>query len=115
MPQYAALLYTRDADWSSPDEAETTKQYSRFGEDNGEKHVRGGAALFPTSTATTIRVKGGRGGEVVTSDGPYAETKEILGGFYLLECADLDEAIAVASQIPAAWDGAVEIRPVVPM
>jgi len=115
MPQYAALIYTRDADWTSPEEAETSAQYAAFGEANGEKHIRGGAALFPTSTATTVRVKGGRGGDVVTSDGPYAETKEILGGFYLLECADLDEAIRVAAQIPSAWDGAVEVRPVIPM
>jgi hypothetical protein len=62
-----------------------------------------------------VRVKGGRGGEVVTSDGPYVETKEVLGGFYLLECADLDEAIRVAAQIPGAWDGGIEVRPVVPM
>jgi hypothetical protein len=115
MPQYAALIYTRDADWTSPDEAETTKGYAAFGEENGAKHIRGGAALFPTSTATTVRVKGGRGGEVVTSDGPYVETKEVLGGFYLLECADLDEAIRVAAQIPGAWDGGIEVRPVVPM
>ena len=115
MPQYAAVIYTRDADWSSPDEAETTAQYKVFGEENGEKHIRGGAALFPTSTATTVRVTGGRGGEVVTSDGPYAETKEVLGGFYLLECADLDEAVSVAAQIPGAWDGAIEVRPVIPM
>ena len=50
---------------------------------------------------------------MVTSDGPYAETKEALTGFYLLECADLDEAIKVAAQIPAAWDGAVEVRPTI--
>ncbi len=51
----------------------------------------------------------------MTSDGPYAETKEVLTGFYILECADLDEAIAVAAKIPAAWDGAVEVRPVLPI
>jgi hypothetical protein len=62
-----------------------------------------------------VRVVGGRGGEVVTSDGPYAETKEVLGGFYLLEAADLDEAVRIAAGIPAAWDGAVEVRPVLPM
>ena len=75
--------------------------------------IRGGAALYPTSTATTVRVTGGKGGDVVTSDGPYAETKEVLTGFYLLECADLDEAVRVASAIPTAWNGAVEVRPVV--
>jgi hypothetical protein len=58
-------------------------------------------------------VLGARGGEVVTSDGPYAETKEVLGGFYLVEAADLDEAIAIAAKIPGAWDGAIEVRPVI--
>ena len=115
MPQYAALLYTEDADWSVPDQGEMTKQYAEFGETNGPA-IAGGAALFPTSTATTVRVRGGRGGDVVTSDGPYAETKEVLGGFYLLEAADLDEAVRLAAQIPAAWGvGGVEVRPVVPM
>jgi hypothetical protein len=75
--------------------------------------IRGGAALYPTSTATTVRVSGGKGGDVVTSDGPYVETKEVLTGFYLLECADLDEAVRVASTIPTAWNGAVEVRPVI--
>jgi hypothetical protein len=75
--------------------------------------LRGGAALYPTSTATTVRAKG-KGGDVVTSDGPYVETKEALTGFYLFECADLDEAIARAATIPAAWGvGAVEVRPVI--
>ena len=72
----------------------------------------GGAALYPTSTATTVRVSE-KGGEVTTTDGPYAETKEVLNGFYLLECADLDEAIATAARIPGAWHGAVEVRPVI--
>jgi hypothetical protein len=112
MPQYAAIIYSRDADWTSPEEAETTAAYMAFGEEAAPV-LRGGAALFPTATATTVRVTGGRGGEVVTSDGPYAETKEVLGGFYLVEAADLDEAIGIAAKIPAAWDGAVEVRPVI--
>lgn len=114
MPLYAAINYTRDADWSSPEQAETTAEYAKFGE-LAAAHIRGGAALYPSATATTVRVVGARGGEVVTSDGPYAETKEVLGGFYLLECEDLDEAVRLAAQIPAAWDGAVEVRPVIPM
>ena len=114
MPLYATLIYTRDADWSSPDEADTTAEYTKFGEIAAD-HIRGGAELFPTATATTVRVIGARGGEVVTSDGPYAETKEVLGGFYLLECDDLDEAVRLAAEIPGAWDGAIEVRPVVPM
>jgi hypothetical protein len=75
--------------------------------------IRGGAALYPTATATTVRVAGGKGGEVLTTDGPYADTKEALSGFFIMECADLDEAVALAAQIPAAWNGAVEVRPVI--
>jgi hypothetical protein len=111
MTQYAALIYSRDVDWSRSEYAEVTKQYNEFGEEAAAM-IRGGAALYPTSTATTVRVKGGRGGDVVTTDGPFTESKEALTGFYLLECADLDEAIATAAKIPGAWDGAVEVRPV---
>ena len=68
-----------------------------------------------SSPATVVRVKGARGGDVVTTDGPYPETKEALTGFYLLEAADLDEAIKITAELPAAWDGAVELRPVIPL
>ncbi len=112
MPQYAALIYTADVDWSLPEYAETTSQYGTFGEDHADE-LRGGAALYPTATATQVRVTGGRGGEVVTSDGPYADTKEALTGFYLVEAADLDAAVRVAADIPAAWDGTIEVRPVI--
>ncbi len=112
MPQYAAILYTKDVDWTAPEYAGEMDEYTRFGKDHGDV-IRGGAALYQTSTGTTIRVKGARGGEVVTSDGPYAETKEALTGFYLIEAADLDAALRVAAEIPAAWDGAVEVRPVI--
>ena len=113
MAIYAALTYTRDVDWSAPEHAEELAEYLQFG-DHHRDHIRGGEALYPTSTATVIRVQGARGGDVVTTDGPYAETKEALTGFYLLEAADLDEAIRIASELPAAWDGAVELRPVIP-
>ncbi|MDP7733228.1 YciI family protein [Mycobacterium paragordonae] len=112
MPQYAALTYTRDVDWSAPEQAGDMAEYMKFGQDHGTA-IRGGAALYPTGTATTVRVSGARGGDVVTSDGPYAETKEALTGFYLIEAADLDEALRIAAEIPAAWDGAVEVRPVI--
>ena len=112
MTMYAALAYTRDVDWTSPDEATAMVEYGRFSEDHGSS-IRGGEALYPTSTATTVRVRGARGGDVVTTDGPYAETKEAFTGFYLLEAADLDEAIRIAADLPAAWDGAVELRPVI--
>ena len=114
MPTYAALIYGEDADWSSPAYADQTAEYAAFGEAAGP-YIRGGAALQPTSTATTIEVTGGKGGDMVTTDGPFAETKEVLGGFYLLECDDLDAAIAVAAQIPGAWHGKIEVRPVLPM
>ncbi len=110
MPQYAAIVYAEDLDWAAPEQAEISSQYKAFGE-SAAAIIRGGAALYPTATATTVRV---RAGDVVTSDGPYAETKEVLTGFYLFECADLDEAVEVASRIPGASSGAVEVRPVLP-
>jgi hypothetical protein len=110
--QYAALIYGRDVDWTLPEYADSMEGYTKFGENNAAS-IRGGAALYQTSTATVVRVKGAQGGEVVTADGPYAETKEALTGFYLLEAPDLDAAVAIAAQIPGAWDGAVEVRPVI--
>ncbi len=114
MPTYAAILYSHDGDWTSPEEASTMAAYGAFSEVAGPA-VTGGAALFPTSTATTVRVQGGPGGDVLTTDGPFAEAKEVLSGFFLLEAPDLDAAVALAAQIPAAWDGGVEVRPVIPM
>ena len=114
MPVYAALTYTKDVDWTAPEHAAEMQQYGAFGQ-TAAAVMRGGAALYPTGTATTVRVQGGPDGEVVATDGPYAETKEALTGFFLLECADLDEAIALAAQIPAAWNGAVEVRPTIAM
>lgn len=114
MPQYVALIYGEDADWSSPVYADQNAEYAEFGQ-AAAAVIRGGNALQPTHTATTVRVKGGKGGDVVTSDGPFAETKEVLGGFYLLECADLDEALSWAARIPGARTGCVEVRPVMEM
>jgi hypothetical protein len=111
MPNYVALTYTADVDWSHPDQAAEMREYNEFGK-AAAAVIRGGAALYPTATATTVRTSG-KGGDVVASDGPYAETKEALTGFYLFECADLDEAIAWAGRLPAAWDGAVEVRPLI--
>jgi hypothetical protein len=70
---------------------------------------RGGEALQPTPTGTTVRVRDGR---TLTTDGPFAETKEQLGGYYLIECDNLDQAIEAAAKMPAAPNGAVEIRPI---
>lgn len=114
MPQYAALLYyTEDNDWTSPELREQMGEYGEFSEFAGDA-ITGGAALFPTTTATTVTV-GEKGGDIVTADGPFAETKEVLGGFFLLEAPDLDAAIKLAARIPAAWTGKVEVRPVVKM
>ena len=71
--------------------------------------MQGGEALHPTSSATTVRI---RNGETVATDGPFAETREQLGGFYMVDCKDLDEAIEWASKIPSADTGSIEIRPI---
>ena len=118
MPRYAALIYGSAADQNSgtPEQwAQVMAEYNDFGATAGAAGVIGGGeALQDTTTATTIQVQGGtKGGEIVTADGPFAETKEVLGGFYLLDCTDLDEAIKWAAQIPGAWYGRVEVRPVI--
>ncbi|MGL5817073.1 MAG: YciI family protein [Phycicoccus sp.] len=113
MPQYIALTYTPDVDWSAPEQSATMAEYAEFGEAAAQA-IRGGAVLYPTATATTVRVAA-KGGQALVSDGPYAETKEALTGYYVLEAADLDAAVALAARIPAAWDGAVEVRPLIPM
>jgi hypothetical protein len=118
MPRYAALIYGPETapSTTTPEEwAAEMAEYNDFGAAAGAAGViAGGEALQPISTATTVHVKGGaKGGEVVLTDGPFAETKEVLGGFYLLDCADLDAAIAWAAQIPGAWrNGRIEVRPV---
>jgi hypothetical protein len=71
--------------------------------------MKGGEALQPTSTATSVRV---RNGDTLTTDGPFAETKDQLGGFYLVDCKDLDEAVEVAAGIPDARRGTIEVRPI---
>jgi len=89
---------------------EAMGQWEAFTKDVNEAGVHeDGRALQPISTATTVRV---RNGDTVTTDGPFAETKEQLGGFYLLNCKDLDEAIAYAARIPSAPRGSIEVRPV---
>ncbi len=117
MPRYAALIYGAEPT-SAPNPEEwgaVMTEYNYFGEVGGAAGVIGGGeALQPVATATTVHVKGGaKGGEVITTDGPFAETKEVLGGFYLLDCKDLDEALHWAAQIPGAWLGRVEVRPVI--
>jgi hypothetical protein len=85
-------------------------EYMKFGEEMTERGVlQGGERLRPTTDATTVQV---RDGEVITSDGPFAETKEQIGGFYLVDCKDLDEAIEIAAKIPGARVGSIEVRPI---
>lgn len=111
MSQYLILIYDNEASWVNAGEGvsdQLMEGHNAFGASN-EKAIAGGNALQPTSTATTVRPDGA-GGFVVT-DGPFAETKEALGGYYLVEAADLDEAIALAKQIPVI-DGGLEVRPV---
>lgn len=117
MTLYAALLYyPLDRYWLNPAEAGTAPGYAEFFEAAaGAGVLRGGEALYPAESATTITVASGKGGEVAVTEGPYAEAEEVLGGFYLIEAGDLDEATRWAAQIPAAWRGKIELRPVVPM
>ena len=85
-------------------------EYGKFGEEMGKRGVlQGGERLRFTTDATSVQV---RDGDVITSDGPFAETKEQIGGFYLVDCKDLDEAIDVASKIPGARMGTIEVRPI---
>jgi hypothetical protein len=95
----------------SPEEVSAgVAEYAQFGEEMSRRGVlRGGDRLRPTTDATTVRV---RDGEVLVADGPFAETKEQVGGYFLVDCEDLDEAIEVASQIPSARDGTIEVRPI---
>ncbi len=112
MAQYVALTYTPDVDWFAPEHADELAEYRQFGIECADS-IQTAAVLHPSGTATVVRVRGARGGEVVTTDGPYAEAKEALTGFYLIEAADLDAAVEIAARIPAAWNGAVEVRPVI--
>lgn len=117
MPRYAALIYGPEGSPTDADPevfAQVMADYNEFSANASAAGVMaGGEALEETSTATTIHVEGGKGGEVIHTDGPFAETKEVLGGFYLLDCKDLDEALMWAAQIPGAWHGHVEVRPVI--
>lgn len=104
-----ALIYGDENRWDSLGENERNEVYARyraFGEAAGSK-VLDGAELSPTRTATTVRV---RDGQVLVTDGPFTETKESLGGFYLLDVENLDEATALAAQIPGAATGTIEVR-----
>ncbi len=112
--KYALLIYADESGWDSVSDEEKRAvygQYRAFGEWLGERDWnRGGEELASASSATCVRVENGR---TTTTDGPFVETKEQLGGIYLIECDDLDQAIEAASRIPAAQRGTIEVRPVV--
>jgi hypothetical protein len=111
--QYILLIYGDEQGWSEASAEDVGKMmqeyddYTRWLRDSG-RYVAG-EALQTTDQATTVRV---RDGETMTTDGPFAETKEQLGGFYVIEAADLDEAIEAARRLPAAAYGSVEVRPI---
>jgi hypothetical protein len=113
MMRYILLIYTNETEDAKRTEAEgeaNMAAYNAFTNEVQERGVYlGGDALHPTSAATSVRV---RTGKSLVTDGPFAETKEQLGGFYMLDCKDLDEAIEFAAKIPGAKEGSIEIRPV---
>lgn len=111
MPQYLILIYEDENRWAGAGKDvwdEVMQGHNTFGESN-KSAVRGGAALQPTSTATSIRP--GETGAFTVTDGPFVETKEALGGYYLIEAADLDEAVTIAKGVPAKFGG-LEVRPI---
>ena len=109
--KYALLIYSNDAEWESLSEDDQKAIYGEYAAVSETAGVVGGQELQGADTATTVRVSNG---STLTTDGPFAETKEALGGFFLFEADDIDAAIEVASRIPAARrGGAVEVRPVV--
>jgi hypothetical protein len=113
--EYMILIYADESAWAGLDEKQLKaayKEYMDYTQDLIKAGVlKGGSELKPVSTATTVRV---RGGKVLTTDGPFAETKEQLGGYYLLEVPDLDAAVRWAGKCPGAKHGTCEVRPLNP-
>ena len=110
--QYALLIYRSPGADEALSEQEREANHREYLEIRKLPEVTGGASLYPAETATTVRVQDGR---MLVTDGPFADTKEIFAGFYLVEAEDLDAAAEIAARIPAARiGGSVEIRPVVP-
>ena len=113
--QYLLLIYQDEKVWADKSEAEQGKVFEEYMEFTKgivqSGNYKGGEALEPVAKATTVRV---RNGKRLTTDGPFAETKEQLGGYYLVEAKDLDEALTIAARIPDARTGSVEVRPIMP-
>ena len=114
--KYILLIYANEAQWENRSEADAKAMLAEYGELARDLQrsgrMRGGDRLQPTATATTVRV---REGKTLTTDGPFAETKEQLGGYFLIEAKDLDDALAVAARVPGARTGSVEVRPIFEM
>ncbi len=115
MPRFMAIILgDRAAAERDPDPVQwkqIMEDYNEFGE-NAAGVIGGGEALQPPSTAVAVQVAG-KGGALTRTDAPFAEAKEVIGGFYLLDCADIGEAVTWASQIPGAWHGRVVVQPCV--
>lgn len=112
MANYLVMIYESEAKWAAADPSvtqETEQRHGAFAQANGAA-LRGGARLAGSETATSLHPDG-NGGFAIT-DGTFAETKEVLGGFYIIEASDLDEALAIAKQVPAPMGG-VEVRPII--
>lgn len=111
--RYLLMIYENEAVHAQLSQQELGTEYEAYNVFSTEVQKRGvllsGEALMPINTATTVRV---RDGKTLATDGPFAETKEQLGGYYLLNCKDLDEAIEFAAKIPASKGGSIEIRPI---
>ena len=114
--RYALLIYASEQEWANQTEEQSqavNQEYMAFTKDIIDRGLmKGGEALQPTATATTVRV---RDGETLTTDGPFAETKDQLGGFYVVEAKDLEEAIEIAAKIPDVRGGSIEVRPIMEM
>jgi len=113
--QYLLLIYTSEAEAAKMSPADLSamhEEYFKFTQEIRDSgNYIGGNPLKPTTTATTVRV---RDAQRVVTDGPFAETKEQLGGYYLVEAKDLDQAISIAARIPGARRGSIEVRPIMP-
>jgi hypothetical protein len=115
--RYALLIYTDGDEWQKEyadrPEGSQSQDYAKYTQHLIESGaMKGGEALQPTSTATAVRL---RQGQRLVTDGPFAETKEALGGFYVVEARDLDEAIELAAKCPGARTGSIEVRPIMEM
>ena len=110
MTTYLALIYTPDMEWDQSKPAEMSGEYAEFGR-AAAAVLRGGNALYPTSTATTVRVDGGKGGDVLTTDGPFVEGKEHIGGFLIVKAPDLDAALEWGRRLARVITLPIEVRP----